>query len=322
MRTRLFFAVLLLAAMPLFARPVETALTNEGCLYAIRSDGEAAHLELTFRTNDVSETLVVPSTEDAALESDPRIAYDAAAHTLYVAWHRNDPEGDEVRLATRAADGTWSAPVTISGCNSAHRSGLELELTHVDATTLVHLAWWKVGELLVPQYALVAFEEESVVSTDVENLEELAGLTIANDEIEDTGTAAHPPLAMARAGESVDVVFGVPYSTALQRVRLKPGKIASDARIWKPGRSGDGASVPRSGLVSLTTAPVQAFLANGRIVLFTPDAQFRFMVYEDGAWTPTRMIRADDATTRDDLLRQIRKTMEEGPADDGSAAQQ
>src|SRR6185295_12374260 len=104
-------AGLLLFAGALLARPVETALTKDGGLFAIRSDGEAAHLELTLRSGDTSETMIVPSTDDAAIESDPRIAYDAASHTLYVAWHRNDPEGDEVRLATRAADGTWSAPL-------------------------------------------------------------------------------------------------------------------------------------------------------------------------------------------------------------------
>lgn len=314
---RTLLAVLLLAASSVLARPVETVLTRDGGLYAITADGDAPQLALTYRLGDTSTSIVVPTTEDEAVESDPRLAYDAVSRTLYVAWHRADPEGDEVRLAMLRADGTWSAPLTIAGCNSARRSGLELVLTHVESTTLVHLAWWKVATQLAPEYALVAFEEGAAVSIDVSNLNTLAETSV--NEIEDTGNVLHPPLAMARAGSGVDVVFGAPASTALQRIRLDPRRVASDARLWKPGRSGDGTgSVPRAGLVSQSTSPVQAFLANGRIVLYTPDAQFRFVVFENGAWTPLRMIRLDETVTRDEVLRQLRKTIEEDSADDAS----
>ena len=39
-------------------------------------------------------------------------------------------------------------------------------------------------------------------------------------------------------------------------------------------------------MVTSDTAPVQAFISKGRIVLYRPDEKFRFVVFENGAWSP------------------------------------
>jgi hypothetical protein len=66
---------------------------------------------------------------------------------------------------------------------------------------------------------------------------------------------------------------------------------------------------------------VQSFLSNGRVVLYTPDEQFRFVVYENGIWTPTRMIKLDEKLTPEILLEHLREAVdaEELVADDGSS---
>jgi hypothetical protein len=149
MRRTLIAAGLLLLAGLASAEPMQTALTADNTLYAIVPDGEFPLVEVTQRIGAETKTLIVPSTEDAAIETHPRLVWDAAAEQLFVVWHRNGEEGDEIRLATLSKDGTWSEPIVVSGCNTAHRAGLQVALTHVapatdgePVTTAVHFAWW------------------------------------------------------------------------------------------------------------------------------------------------------------------------------------
>ena len=256
-------------------------------------------LELSRRRGEVRDTLVVPTTGDDVLESEPGLAYDAVTDAVYILWHRAAEGIDEIRLASLNADGEWSDVHLLAKGAEVSRAGLQLVLTHAreegdDAdTTLLHAAWWDLGAEVVPQYAMVAFESGRHLSTEAANLETLveAPLTREAAEREDTGAAAHPPLVMERAGEFVDVVFGADRTTAVTRVRIEPKRIAGEARIWRPS----GRTAQRTGpanLVSHGTAPVQAFISGDRVVLYTPDAKFRYSVFDNGHWTPIRMIEA------------------------------
>ncbi len=317
-------AAVLLLANVVFAEPLQTALTPEGVLYAIRSDGDLPVLQVTRRSGTETSVVLVPTTEDEAIETHPRLVFDSTSKSLVVVWHRAGVEGDDIRLATLASDGTWSDPMTISGCNTARRAGLQVAFTQraaggdgVAQTALLHIAWWKLRDTeQIPEYALVAFEGGKLVSTDVENLQELAGVVQSGNEAElpeDVPDALHPPLALARAASNMDeveVIFGTPGTTALTRVKLRPKLIEGQARLWKPSRSLAG-MLPKAGLTSANSAPVRSFLSNGRVVLFTPDEQFRYVVYEDGAWTPTRMIKVDESLTPDEILQHLRKAIDE-----------
>lgn len=314
-------AVLLLASFA-FAEAPQTVLTPDGVMYAIQADGDLPLLQVTRRSSTETRVVTVPSTEDAAIETHPRLLFDTVAQSLIVVWHRAGAEGDDIRLATLAADGTWSDPITVSGCNTARRAGLQVALTHLPADveggsqpTLVHIAWWKVNETVqIPEYALVAFESGKHVSTDVENLQDLAAIRQSNTQdgaLGDVAEALHPPLAVARTGggDEVDVVFGTPGSTTLTRVRLRPKLVEGQARLWKPSR-GSGGMIGKAGLVSANGAPVRSFISNGRVVLYTPDEQFRYVVYEKGAWTPTRMIKVDESLSPDQILDHLRKAID------------
>ena len=296
-----------MAASVADAQRVRPVLTGDDTLYAIAVNETLHQLELSRRNGDDSTTLIVPGTEDTALESHPQIVWDRFSNALYVVWHRHDESGDAIRMTTHGADGTWSDPLTISGCASATRAGLQVALTHAEGATLMHAAWWKVAGIdQTPEYALVAFENGQHVSSDVSNLNELAGDgQVATADVEDVGDVPHPPLAMARSGEDVDIVWGAFGSTALTQLKLSPRKIVGNARLWKPGRSG-GSRVPSAKLVSLSGAPVESFLSNGRIVLYTPDEQFRYVVFEKGAWSATRMIRTKENLGPDEILLHLR----------------
>jgi len=142
-----------------------------------------------------------------------------------------------------------------------------------------------------------------------------------SDEFEEDGGAVHPPLALAYADSSVDVVYGKQASTKLTRVRIDPRRVASEARLWRPsGRTGVRTGPAR--LVTADSAPVQAFISKGRVVLYRPDAQFRYVVLENGVWSPERMIQLDDKLTSEQLLRELHRTVDDQGADDTQGTEQ
>ena len=334
MKSRIFaaLAVFTLLATSVFAGEVESVLTPDSTFWTIDAPAHTTRLEVTRRKGEAKESILVPGTNDDAVESNARLAWDNRSNTLLVIWTRTTDGVDEIVAAAFREDATWTAPIVLAS-DASRRAGLHVVVTYhrekevaetpeapatpaID-TTFLHAAWWKIdGDRVEPEYALVAFEKGSHISSDVSILSAIEEQAIA--EPEDTGDAIHPPLAMVRAGEGVEVIFGEKQSTAVTRTKLVPRKIAGDARMWRPGKAGNGNGnggpqhrTPSAHLVSGSTEPVQAFISNGRIVLYTPDAQFRYVVYENGQWTPTRMIQLDENLTSDQLLRELHKTVEE-----------
>lgn len=325
------FALLLTASA--YAGEIQTVLAQDSTLFTIDGGADHSWLELSRRYADVTEGLIVPGTDEGvyegALESDARLLWDGPTSTLYVIWHSASETSDAIMLAS-LKDDVWSQPVAIAEGASVRRFGLQVALTRGALeqpetetesapayATLIHAAWWSMGAQSAAEYALVAFEDGMHVSTDVASLEELAAVrTAAGVETEDVGAPLHPPLAMARAENGVDVVFGAERSTRVTRVRLEPRRVQGDARIWKPsGRT--GADTGRARMISANSAPVQAFISKGRIVLYDATTQrFRYVVLENGQWTPERMIQLDDRLTSDKLLRELQRTVEEQAAID------
>lgn len=329
MKSRLT-AVLLstcLAATSALAGKVDTVLTADSTLYSVETSGKRAKLELTRRNGETRASVLVPTTDDSAIETDPRLAYDAVTDTVYVMWHRADFGTDEIMLSMLDAEGQWSSPLVVASGGNGRRAGLQLLLSRPkvapDAVTngeparpvaLLHAAWWSMGRQALADYALVVFENGTHASTTIESLDTLAnnrGNEGADNEAEDTGDPVHPPLAMTRTDDGgVDVVFGNDRSTALTRVQIEPRRVAGNARMWKPVGRGSHHTGPAR-LVTANSNPVQAFIANDRVVLYTPDAKFRFMVFEDDRWSPIRMIELDEKLTSEQMLEQLRRTVEE-----------
>ncbi|HEY0160686.1 MAG TPA: hypothetical protein VGF28_25600 [Thermoanaerobaculia bacterium] len=330
MTSRLATAALaLLLTASAYAGEIQTVLAPDSTLYTIDGGSGHAGLELSHRAGDVAEALLVPGTDDEANESDARLLWDSATDTLYVLWHSASPDRDAIMLAGLSG-GVWSEPMAIADGASVSRLGLQAALTRaaVDGeegtgqATLIHAAWWSMGAQPAAEYALIAFEDGQHVSTSVNALEELAGRRSTQSvEAEEVGAPLHPPLAMARAENSVDVVFGSERNTRITRVRLDPRRVQGDARIWKPsGRTGADTGPAR--LVAADSAPVQAFISKGRIVLYDPGAKFRYVVLENGVWSPLRMIQLDEKVTSDKLLRELHRTVSEQAAADDAAEQQ
>ncbi|HEX8408299.1 MAG TPA: hypothetical protein VF883_05505 [Thermoanaerobaculia bacterium] len=312
----ILFAVAAFAAIPAFG--ASSLLTPDGVRYSVEMSADLPHVEIARAEGEERARLTVPSTQDATRESQAQLAYDSATDTLFVVWTRESDGVGEVRYATLSPAGHWS-PARLVAAGSTMYRGLQFVLTHdvndgVDAT-LMHVAWWSInGNLLTPEYALFAFENGRLVSAEQENLDDLAGLAnarTANDAELEIGSELHPPLALDRSGNSVDVAFGSPNSTTLTRVNVVTRKIGVDVRIWKPlGRM--GGRTPRSGLTSVTSAPVRAYMDKGHLALYTIDEELRFVVLRNnGTWSPVRTLRVDEDNTAADLLRDLEKTVED-----------
>lgn len=320
MKVRLFAAALALTVAG-FAGATEprTVLTPDSTLFTVQSAEEGNALELTRRFGDTREPMLVPGTDDAAIESDPRLVYDSRNSMLFVVWNRQDGNLDEILYATLNAKNEWSQPQAITSGGGRH-AGLQIIMTTVKAknldesdATLLNLAWWTINsQQSTPEFAIVAYENREHVSTYVDNLIELANIKEAegDSEVEDTGKAEHPPLTMAKTDTGIDVVFGRDRSTALTRLRVEPRRVAGNARMWRPvGRSGTKIGPAR--LVTSDADPVQAFISKGRVVLYTPDSRFRFVVFDNGKWQPIRMIELDGTVSSEELVQQLRRTVDE-----------
>lgn len=317
--TAVLVALLLAASFASAQNAMQAVLRPDSTVYAIDASKPSAQLELSRRRGETQETLIVPTTDDEATESDGRLAFDAATGTVFVLWHRSAEGVDEIRLAALNVNDEWSDVHLVAGGESGRRAGLQVILTHAREkgdeadTTLLHATWWNLGADATPEYALVAFEGSHHLSTDIADLRSFdtdASAAREATEAEETGDVEHPPLAMSRTGKFIDVLFGGEQTTAVTRVRIEPKRVSSDARIWRP--SGKTTQrTPPARLTSHSSAAVQAFVSGERIVLFTPDAQFRYSVFDDGRWTPVRMIELDENLTSEHLVEELRSSVEE-----------
>jgi hypothetical protein len=320
MKMRLFAAALALTVAGVAgATEPQTVLTPDSTLFTVQTAAAGNALELTRRFGDTREPMLVPGTDDAAVERDARLVYDSRNEMLFVVWQRQDGNMDEILFATLNAKNEWSQPQAITSGGGRH-AGLQVILSTVKAktaeesdATLLNLAWWTINpQQSTPEYAIVAYENRKHVSTYVDNLIELANIREAegDSEIEDTGKAEHPPLAMAKTDSGIDVVFGRDRSTGLTRLRVEPRRVAGNARMWRPvGRT--GSTIGPARLVTADSDPVQAFISKGRVVLYTPDSRFRFVVFDNGKWQPIRMIELDGTVSSEELVQQLRRTVDE-----------
>ena len=310
-------AVFLVLSGTAAAGTVETALTNDLVLWTIDGGSSGPSLVLSMREGDFTQDVTVPTTDDTAIDAQPRLAWDPVSRSLFLLWCREGIRGDEIRLARRYASGRWAAPIVLAGGTDAKRAGLQLVLTRTkdeqsgDEETLVHAAWWTLRDgAPTAEYALAAFHGTDHLSTALDTLDHLAAVLTAAAQDEDTGAAIHPPLAMVRAEDGVDVAYGAARTTAVTRVQIRPGKVAGNARIWRPSGK-NGGRTGAANLVSASDSPVQSFIAGGRVVLYTADARFRYVVLADGRWTPVRMLTPDAGFTTEALVRELRRSVEQ-----------
>lgn len=323
MKRLLLIGVLGLLALAPAAFGASSALTVKGAFYSIDAGDENA-VALTRRSGEEKETIVVPGTADDVRDHHAQLEYDRVSDRLYVVWIRDGEEATAVMLSSLDAEGTWSEPIELAtAAATATRDELRTVLTRAKSdgvhATLIHVATWaRDGESLTGEYALVAFEGASHASTSVSDFQKLDSetLTSVSQDDELDVQPVFPPLAMSAATDGVDMVYGRERGTSVTRIHIG-AKLVPNARLWKPvGRT--GGVMPPAHFAAMSTSPVRAFFSRSRVVLYTNDSTFRFVVFEDGAWSPTRAFTLDETLTGEALLNRIRQSIEEDVPAGGS----
>ena len=304
MKRVLLFALLFVTPAAFAAT---TVLTPKGALYSVDASTDENTVSLTRRSGEAKQTLVVGTGVNAQLE------YDRVIDRLYVIWTRDS----DVVMSWLGADDAWAEPMTIAS-TEGNRSALRTALTRatVEDTryTLIHVASWvRIGDVLESQYALVGFEGPQHYSTDVIDFRKASNLTVsANSQHDDIDEASlYPPLAIAAAGDGLDVVYGHETGTTITRVHFS-SRLDPHARIWKPlGR--DTHAMPPARFAA-HGAPTQAFFSGDRVVLYTTGEQFRYVIFESGEWSPVRSFTLDESLKGEALVNEVRRMIAEEPA--------
>ncbi|HWW61742.1 MAG TPA: hypothetical protein VN181_10280 [Thermoanaerobaculia bacterium] len=282
-------------------------LTPDGTLFLMQRSADGRSLQLVQRTDDVRAVEVVPATSYTLRVSDPRIAYEPNSKTLVALWRRAGfgNHGDEIVVTTLDNNGSWSTPHVVAPGSVSH-ADLQIAVSRTTRPNygdypvpvlLIHAVWRakpETGER--PEYALLAYEGAQLVSSYQADLANLAGFFDA----EDNGDTTSRPLTISTGDDTVDIVFGLPGSTTLSRLRFKP---QLDARVFIP----TGKQHSRMSYLEVeSTGHINALTVGKHVVLYTVDANmFRYSINTDGMWEPVHSLRVDDKVTADDIIREL-----------------
>jgi len=316
MMKRLLLAGLLVLAPVAFG--ASSVLTSKGILYSVESS-DGTKVNLLRRGGGTKTLLVLPATVDDTRDDRAQLEYDRSMDRLYVMWIRGGDKTTDVMMSyldPNGPNGEWSeVEVLASAPGLARRDELRTALTRSGRTTFIHVASWvRDGANLSGEYSLTAFESGTQVSTVATNFQmlDIQGQTGYSDDLE--VLTPFPALAIAPSSDGIDVVYGHEQGTAVTRLHITP-RLEPTARMWKPGGKTAG-SMPPAHFAANSAAPVKALFSRDRVVLYTSDSVFRFVVFENGAWSEAREFTLDEGLTGDALLDQVRRFIEDAEDDD------
>ena len=312
---RLLLVGLLVLAPAAFG--ASSVLTGKGLFYSIEKPDEGNSVLLMRRSGGVKVMLVVPSTVDDTRDHFAQLEYDRVTDRLFVIWVRDAEKSSDVMMSWLDPDGSWSDPLVVASAvgGAAARDGLRTVLTRASAdgtrATLIHVASWvRERDSLTGEYSLVAFEsgrQTSISSATFEQLGDRALQMPLGDDVDVVTT--FPALAMKAVADGIDLVYGREQGTTVTRLHIAP-RMEPHARLWKPvGRS--GGTMPPAHFAATSSTPVRALFSGDRVVLYTNEKVFRFVVFEGGTWSPAREFVLDHTLTGDALLSHIRQSIEE-----------
>jgi hypothetical protein len=305
----------LLALAPVAAFGASSVLTSKGVLYSVEETGDSRSVLLTRRNAGGKMLMVIPSTVDEGRDDRAQLEYDRGTDRVYAFWVHEGKSSD-IMMSWLDSNGEWAeSQVISSGPALIQRDVLRTAISRVSSggirSTLFHVASWvRDGEVLSGDYSLIAFESGERVSTYNSNFQLLDGRTNPNSDTEDMIVLnPFPALALAASGDGVDIVYGYEQGTAVTRLHITP-RLEPNARMYKPVGRTIG-SLPPAHFAANSVEPVKAIFARDRVVLFTDEKTFRFVVFEGGEWSEMRELALDDKLTGEALVNQLKRFIED-----------
>jgi hypothetical protein len=340
----IFLGLLLLPVLASAQMDRDLLLTPDGTMFTVEREWSSAataesessatsYLVLTTRRGENIERQVIPATRATGAHINPALAYDSESQMLFVLWERSlSLTHRELLFCTLNNEGTWSTPVAFAGGGNAYRTNLRIAVTRkVDLVPVdndpsvvpgisVHAVWWEQDRYQgdeSAQYALFSVYNGEVTGIETRRLTNLLTNLEKRDpqpqpESFDEEVLRHPALFSLPTSDAVDVVFGDTATSGFHRVRIRPGKKYSEARVHIPLGKGES-NFPSPGFAHAnSTARVGAI--NGdpdRLAFFVrDDAQtVRYVTYKDAQWSNMQSIRLDEQVSAEAAIDAIRRLL-------------
>ncbi|MEA2490491.1 MAG: hypothetical protein QOH21_2283 [Acidobacteriota bacterium] len=338
-----FLGLLVLPVLASAQMDRDLLLTPDGTMFTVErewSDSSAAvepaamsYLVLTTRRGESIERQIIPATRTSGAHINPALAYDSESQMLFVLWERSlSLTHRELLFCTLGRDGNWSEPVTFAGDSNAYRTNLRIAVTRkVDLVPVdddpsvvpgisVHAVWWEQdryhGEESA-QYALFSVYNGEVTGIETRRLTNLlTNLEKRDPQPQPDGfdpeVLRHPALFSLPTSDAVDVVFGDEGTGGFHRLRIRPGKRYSDARVHIPLGKGES-NFPSPGFAH-ANSEARVGAINGdpdRLAFFVRDGNqtVRYVTYKDAHWSGVQSILLDEQVSAEAAIDAIRRLL-------------
>lgn len=341
-KVAVFLGLLVLPAVLAAQTDRDLLLTPDGTMFTVdrewtvsRTESAPAatsYLVLTTRRGEETSHQTIPATLTEGAHINPALAYDSESQMLFVLWERSlSLTHRELLFCTMDHAGNWNEPVTFAGDMNAYRTNLRIAVTRkVDLVPVdddpsvvpgisVHAVWWEQNRYQndeYAQYALFSVYSGQVTGIETRRLPSLLTNLEKRDpqltpEGFDTEVLRHPALFSLPTSDAVDVVFGDAGTNGFHRLRIRPGKKYSDARVHIPlGKRESNFPAP-----SFATSNSEARVGsiNGdpdRLAFYVRDNQtVRYVTYKDSRWSHLQSILLDEQVSGEAAVDAIRRLL-------------
>jgi hypothetical protein len=318
----------------------EILLTSDGTLFVAEQvsndfneidSSVMAYIQLTARRGEETKRFIVPGTLEAGLHKNPALAYDDVSKTLFVFWQRTASLlHSELLFQTMTADFQWG-PAAAFGDGWNMRENLRIAVTRradepaADGQSTitvpqvnVHAVWWETDSWdgqESAQYAMLTVEKGAVIQTSIHQLFAYVDPTASDtrfvaDSVPEV--LKHPALFPSPQQDSVLVLFGEIRDRSFNRVRIRPAKIAADARVHIPvGRTEGRGAAPRFDSASNSERVGTLIGGDDRVALYTSTAnKLHYILFKDGKWSEDLAVPIDGSISRDAAINAVRRLIE------------
>ncbi|HEY0141415.1 MAG TPA: hypothetical protein VGF48_11005 [Thermoanaerobaculia bacterium] len=338
----LFLGLLLLPISAIAQLDRDLLLTPDGTMFTVEREwtsyetgfatASTSYLVLTTRRGSEIERKPIPGSLASGAHVNPALAYDSESEMLFVLWERSlSLTHKELLFSTLDREGNWSEPVSFAGGGNAHRTNLRIAATRrIDLLPVngdpsiipgvsVHAVWWEQNRFNqddAAQYALLSIYDGKVEGIETRRLPSMLTNFEKRDPQPvpdgfDPEVLRHPALFSTPSSDAVDVVFGDIATNGFHRIRIRPGKRYSDARVHIPLGRGES-NFPAPGFNKATNS-VRIGSINGdpdRVAFYVRDGEsVHYVTYKEEQWSAMKSILLDEQVSAEAAVDAIRRLL-------------
>lgn len=339
MKRILLVLTILVLAIPLLGVEGHHAVLTEGGTYhtieVVALDESAipprTALKLTTQRGEVTESTIVPGSDEQGMNFEPSLSWDEGSETLLLFWVRMPSMMSSEILFTSLHNGEWNDVVSIDNGTFHFRKNLRIAATHFQWITddegnttrepglSIHAAWWdehSYGQ--DAQYAILNMEDGFVSSTMRFVLADLIDRSTLEPSILDPALDRSffqvPVVTVYPGSDAVEVIFGDWDFGVLHKIDLTPiianGVLTipigvRDPEPLRPEIQFANATTP-SGSVEFITGGA----GSGQLAAYWKSADsIIFSRYKEGTWSATRKVLLTDRVSMTDAIDGLRRLL-------------